>query len=115
TDMRIDTPRNLVTDGCVPLHIILVEPVPGINRTTIHTAIIKETNPPRADRSVFNYTGGYEPGSFLTATVPAVVMSVTIRYPELLVWWLTSSDIRRIRPFRAGDYICLNDTSRVPD
>jgi len=42
-------------------------------------------------------------------------MSVTIRDPELLVWWLTSSDIRRIRPFRVGDYICLNDTSRVPD
>ena len=114
TDIRIDTPINLVTDDGVPLHNVLVEPVPGISRTTIHTAI-QDTNPPRADRSVFNYNGGYEPGSFLTATVPAGVMSVTIRDPELLVWWLTSSDIRRIRPFRVGDYICLNDTSRVPD
>ena len=115
TDIRIDTPINLVTDDGVPLHNVLVEPAPGINRTTIHTAIIKETNPPRADRAPFNYNGGYEPGSFLTTTVPAGVMSVTIRDPELLVWWLTSSDIRRIRPFRVGDYICLNDTSRVPD
>src|SRR5438552_14798575 len=114
TDITIDTPINLQTDDGVLLHNVVVEPVPGISRTTIHTAI-QDTNPPRADRSVFNYNGAFEPGSFLTTTVPAGVMSVTIRDPELLVWWLTSSDIRRIRPFQVGDYVCLNDTSRVPD
>ena len=114
TDITIDTPINLETDDGVPLHNVLVEPVPGISRTTIHTAI-QDTNPPRADTSLFNYNGAFEPGSFLTATVPAGVMSITVRDSELLVWWVTSNDVRRLRPFQVGDYICLNDTSRVPN
>src|SRR5881296_2697837 len=57
TDIRIDTPINLETDDGVPLHNILVEPASGINQTTIHTAIVQDTNRPLADRSPFNYNG----------------------------------------------------------
>jgi len=86
TDIRIDAPINLETDDGVPLHNILVEPAPGINRTTIHTAIVQDTNRPLADRSPFNYNGGFEPASFLTTGVPAGVMSITVRDPAQLVW-----------------------------
>jgi hypothetical protein len=111
TDIRIDTPIHLENYPGDPLHNILIEPAPGINQTTVHSAIKQDaTNPTNPSRSVFNYDGGFVPGSFLTASVPAGVMSVTIRDPQLL--W---SDGRRSRPFRVGDYIFLNDTSRVAD
>src|SRR5204863_6443705 len=46
--------------------------------------------------------------------VLAGVMWITIRDPQLLLW-VTGYDVRRPRAFQAGDYIYVNDTSRVPD
>src|SRR5437867_2046278 len=98
TDIRIDTPIHLENYPGAPLHNILVEPAPGINQTTIHSAIPQDaTNPTNPSRSVFNYNGGFVPGSFLTTNVPAGVTSITIRNPQLL--W---SDGRRSRAFQVG-------------
>src|SRR5436309_4914085 len=114
-DVRIDTPIQLQTDAGVPLHNILLEPARGINQTTIHTAIAQDpANPTNPSKAPFTYNGGFEPGSFLTAAVPAGVMSITVRDPALL-WWVTSSDVRRPPAFQVGQYLYLNDTSRVAD
>src|SRR5204863_9531626 len=107
-----DTPIDLESQPGIPLHNVFLEPAPGINQTTIHSAIAQDSGNP--SRAPFNYNGGFEAGSFLTTTVPAGVMSVTIRDPQLLVYW-TDHGVLQPRAFQAGDYICLNDTSRVPD
>src|SRR5205809_6441797 len=64
TDIKIDTPIDLETYAGVPLHDTLVEPAPGISRTTIHSAIAQDaSDPTNPSRSPFNYNGGFEPGS----------------------------------------------------
>src|SRR5437867_5538699 len=114
-DIRIDTPIQLQTDAGVPLHNILVEPAKGFNQTTVHSAIQQDPiNPSLPNKAPFNYNGGFEPGSFLTTSVPAGVMSVTVRDTALL-WWARSGEVVRPRQFEVGQYIFLNDTSGVPD
>jgi hypothetical protein len=104
TDIRIDTAIELLDEAGRPLKNIVIEPAPGHDMITVHSNLPQSgTNP---NNVPFNYSGRFEPGSYLTSLASVGATTIIVRDPASL----TNSPIG----FIAGEYLCLNDTSLVP-